>query len=96
MGIYTAPYVLAYKVNGASLNTYVKMSAGKYNVVIQEWDNCGWSSTAAVALTVGSSTLSSSGSSGKTFSSLQHSSGWTGYALLPPGFGICSGCSSTG
>ncbi|HEX6804595.1 MAG TPA: hypothetical protein VF133_13015 [Terriglobales bacterium] len=96
MGIYTAPYVLAYKVNGASLNTYVKMSAGKYNVVIQEWDNCGWSSTAAVALTVGSSTLSSSGSSGKTFYSLQHSSGWTGYALLPPGFGICSGCSSTG
>ena len=32
----------------------------------------------------------------KTFSDLQSKSGWSGYALLPPSWGICSSCSSTG
>jgi len=106
MGIYTAPYVLAYQVNGSSLNTTLNMSPGKYNVVIQEWDNCGWSATTPIALTVGSTSLSAAPSSStptpaptsgaKTFSNLQHSSGWTGYALLPPSFGICSSCSASG
>src|SRR5690348_577276 len=41
MGIYTAPYVLAYKVSGSSLNTYLTLSAGTYNTVVQEWDACG-------------------------------------------------------
>src|SRR5207248_4036610 len=86
MGIYTAPYVLAYKVNGSSLSTYLNMSAGTHTATVQEWDNCGWSSTKAVTLTVGSS------SAGKTFYSLQKSGGWTGYALLPPSFGICTSC----
>jgi len=103
MGIYTAPYVLAYKVNGSSLNTTLNMSPGKYNVVITEWDNCGSASTAPIALTVGTSSSSSAGtassstapSGGKTFSNLQHSK-WTGYALLPPSFGICSSCSANG
>ncbi|HZP17051.1 MAG TPA: hypothetical protein VFB00_03730 [Terriglobales bacterium] len=90
IGIYTAPYVLAYKVNGAKLDTYLNMAAGSYNVVVQEWDNCGWSATASIPLTVGGS------SSGKTFSNLQNSSGWTGYALLPPNFPICSSCTSSG
>src|SRR5215472_11625179 len=86
MGIYTAPYVLAYQVNGSSLNTTLNMSPGKYNVVIQEWDNCGWSATTPIALTVGSTSLSAAPSSStptpaptsgaKTFSNLQHSSGW--------------------
>jgi len=107
MGIYTAPYVLAYKVNGPSLNTTLNMSPGKYNVVVQEWDNCGWSATAPVALTVGTGSPSSSGGSGtptpvgsssggKTFYNLQHSGGWKGYALLPPNFPICSNCASNG
>ena len=102
MGIYTAPYVLAYVVNGANLNTTLNMSPGKYNVVVEEWDNCGWTATAPIALTVGSSTYSSGGSSSssssgaKTFYNLQHSGGWTGYALLPPGFGICSSCNASG
>src|SRR5215469_9045696 len=91
MGIYTAPYVLAYVVNGASLNTTLNMSPGKYNVVVQEWDNCGWVATAPIALTVGTGSPSSSGGSGtptpvgsssggKTFYNLQHSGGWKGYA----------------
>jgi hypothetical protein len=91
MGIYTAPYVLAYTVQGENLDMYLGMNTGTYNVVVQEWDNCGWSATASVALTV-----SSGSSSGKIFYNLQHSSGWTGFALLPPGFGICLGCSPSG
>ena len=98
MGIYTAPGVLAYKVNGAALDTYLNMGGGKYNVVVQEWDNCGWSATSAIALNVGGSSSGGGGSSGgaKAFYNLQKSGGWTGYALLPPGFGICSACGSNG
>lgn len=96
MGIYTAPYVLAYKVNGASLNTNLSLSAGTQYPVVQEWDNCGSSSKVQLKLTVDPSTATKSSGSGKVFSNLQHSGGWTGYALLPPGFGICSSCSPTG
>ena len=39
MGIYTAPYVLAYSVNGASLDTNLTLSPGTYNTTVQEWDN---------------------------------------------------------
>src|SRR5579872_7160978 len=39
MGIYTAPGVLAYTVNGSSLNTYLSMGSGTYDMVVQEWDN---------------------------------------------------------
>jgi hypothetical protein len=91
MGIYTAPGALAYVVNGSSLNTNLTMSNGTYNVVVQEWDNCGWSATSPLTLTV-----NSTASSGKTFSNLQSSGGWTGYALLPPSFGICSNCTPNG
>jgi acid phosphatase len=52
MGIYTAPSVLAYKVSGATLNTYLTLSNGTYNTVVQEWDNCGGASKAAVTITV--------------------------------------------
>jgi len=51
-GIYTAPYVLAYKVSGSSLNTYLTLSAGTYNTVVQEWDKCGGSSKTAITITV--------------------------------------------
>jgi hypothetical protein len=55
MGIYTAPYVLAYKVAGSSLNTYLTLAAGTYNTVIQEWDKCGGSSKTAKTVTVSGS-----------------------------------------
>ena len=32
----------------------------------------------------------------KTYYDLQSKKGWSGYALLPPSWGICSGCSSGG
>lgn len=98
MGIYTAPGQLAYTVNGSSLNTNLTMSNGNYNVVVQEWDNCGWSATAPINLTVGGSSGGGGGSSGnaRVFSNLQASGGWTGYALMPPAFGICSNCTAGG
>lgn len=52
MGIYTAPGVLAFKVNGSSLDTYLAMSAGTYNTVVQAWDNCGNAYKAPVTITV--------------------------------------------
>jgi major membrane immunogen (membrane-anchored lipoprotein) len=91
MGIYTAPYVLAYSVNGASLDTKLTLSAGTYNTVVQEWDNCGSSATTPITITVGSG-----GGGGSTFSSLQKGVGWTGYALQPPSFAICNSCKPTG
>ena len=52
MGIYPMPYQLAYTVPGASLNTSLNFNPGAYNVVVEEWDNCGGASTAAVTITV--------------------------------------------
>src|SRR5216117_2957870 len=52
MGIYTAPNVLAYKVNGSNLDTNLNMNSGTYNVVVKQWDNCGWATGTNVALTV--------------------------------------------
>jgi len=55
MGIYTAPYVLAYSVKGAKLDTSLTLSPGTYNAVVQECDNCGGASTSAVPITVSAS-----------------------------------------
>lgn len=102
IGIYTAPYVLAYAVKGSSLNTNLSLSVGTYRIVVQEWDNCGWSSKALLNLNIATSAPASSppppsaGSTGTTFSSLQNGKGWAGYALLPPSWGICSTCTSAG
>src|SRR5437588_4527102 len=55
MGIYTAPYLLAYTVNGAPLNTSLTLNPGTYNTVVEEWDNCGGASTTPIKITVGGS-----------------------------------------
>jgi major membrane immunogen (membrane-anchored lipoprotein) len=88
MGIYTAPYQKAYTVSGASLSTDLTLSAGTYNTSVEEWDNCGGATSTPVTITV------SGGSTGKTFSSLQASNGWTGYGELPPAYNICTSCGS--
>jgi major membrane immunogen (membrane-anchored lipoprotein) len=88
MGIYTAPYTKAYTVSGASLDTNLTLSAGTYNTTVEEWDNCGGASSTPVTITV------SGGTTGKTFSSLQASKGWTGYGELPPKYDICTSCGS--
>jgi hypothetical protein len=83
MGIYTAPYQLAYVVNGASMDYNLPLSPGKYNAVVEEWDNCGGAATKPVAITV----------KGSAFSELQSSGGWAGYGQGPPNFVDCSPCS---
>jgi hypothetical protein len=55
MGIYTAPYVLAYSVNGDTLNTSLSLAPGTYNVVVQEWDNCGGATKTPIQITVANS-----------------------------------------
>jgi hypothetical protein len=55
MGIYPEPNELSYVVNGASLNTTLNLNPGTYNAVVQEWDQCGGSSTSTVKITVTSS-----------------------------------------
>ena len=55
VGIYTAPGKLAYTTPGSSLNTLLTLSAGTYNTTVQEWDNCGGSSTAPITINVGGS-----------------------------------------
>ncbi len=98
MGIYTAPYQLAYVVNGASLNTNLNLGPGTYNTVVQEWDNCGGATKAPVTITVGGGDPAPDPppSGGNTFYSLQAEAGWTGYALLPPSYNICAGCKPSG
>src|SRR2546423_3674566 len=56
MGIYTAPSVLAYKVSGTTLNTYLTLSTGTYNTVVQEWDKCGGASKTPITVTVSGGT----------------------------------------
>jgi len=88
MGIYTAPYQLAYVVNGASLNKTLSLSPGTYHTVVEEWDYCGGAETTPVTITVSSS--------GKTFYNLQSSGGWHGYAQQPPTYGDCAACTPAG
>jgi hypothetical protein len=95
MGIYTAPGKLAYTTSGAKLNTTLTLSAGVHDTVVQEWDNCGGSSKTPVTITVGSGGGGGS-TSGGVFTNLHQQAGWTGYALLPPAYAICSSCKPAG
>jgi hypothetical protein len=92
IGIYTAPYKLAYTVKGASLNTSLSLSSGTYNTVVQEWDNCGNSAKTPITITVGSGNNPQQ----HTFANLHQQNGWTGYALLPVSYAICGSCTSGG
>ena len=55
VGVYTAPFVLKFVQKGSSLNTNLTLSSGTYNTVVQEWDNCGGTSTTPVKIKVGGS-----------------------------------------
>ncbi len=92
MGIYTAPYKLAYVVNGNSMNYDLALSAGTYSAVVEEWDGCGGAKTTPVTITVGSGGGGGggTGSGGKSFSELQHSHGWGQYGQRAPTFVDCS------
>lgn len=84
MGIYTAPYQLAYTSPGASLDTNLSLSAGTYNTTVIEWDACGGAATTGVKITV------TGGSGGGTFSQIQHAGGWGEAGQRAPNFVNCS------
>ncbi len=88
MGIYTAPYQLAYSVQGASLNTSPNLAPGTYDTVVEEWDKCGGATSTPVKITVSGN--------GKTFYNIQSIGGWNGYAQQPPSYADCSGCTPSG
>ena len=67
MGIYTAPYVLAYKISGSRLNTYLSLKSGTYKTVVQEWDKCGGATKTPVTITVSSSSTASIPASSHVF-----------------------------
>jgi hypothetical protein len=89
IGIYPTGGWLAYKVDGANLDTSLNLSAGSYTAVVQSWDRCGGFSKTPVNITVGSN-------NNNTFTNLHLNPSWTGYALLPPAFDICSWCTPSG
>jgi hypothetical protein len=88
MNVYTAPGKLAYSVPGPNLNTILTLSPGTYTTTIEELDNCTWSDSHTVEITVGST-------GGTTLSNLQEET-WPGYALLPPMYPLCGSCKSSG
>jgi phospholipase C len=51
MGIYVN-HSLAYSVYASSLNTNITLNPGTYYTVVQEWDNCGGSTSTPVTVTV--------------------------------------------
>jgi hypothetical protein len=53
MGIYVDD-VLKYVTQGASLNTNLSLSPGKYSTVVEEWDYCGGATYTTVVITVSS------------------------------------------
>jgi Bacterial Ig domain len=79
MGVYV-DNGLAYKTNGAQLNTQLTLGAGGHQTVVEEWDNCGGAATKSAYVTVG----------GKTLAGLQGSGGWNQWGELPPDYNICS------
>jgi major membrane immunogen (membrane-anchored lipoprotein) len=81
MGVYTAPYKLAYVSNGASLNSSLSLGPGTYNAVVEEWDNCGGAATTPVTITVGNA-----------FTNLQKDPSWGIAGQGPPDFIDCNPC----
>jgi hypothetical protein len=99
MAVYTTSTTPAYQVNGASLKATLNFSPGVYTTKVQAWDNCGKSAEAPINITVKNplpypSAATPAGS--KTFSNLHKAGGWTGYALLPTSYNICSSCGPKG
>jgi 6-phosphogluconolactonase (cycloisomerase 2 family) len=54
MRIYSAPGVNAYTTNGAHIETFINLKAGRYNTVVQAWDHCGGIAKTSVSITVNS------------------------------------------
>jgi hypothetical protein len=65
--------------NGASLNTQINLAAGAQQTVVQEWDNCGGTTSTAVNVTV----------TGTALANLQMSAGWKSSGQMAPYYTDC-------
>lgn len=61
MGVYTANHVRVDTEQGNTLQTHLNLPAGTYNLVIEEWDNCGGATSTSVNLVVGNPGIGQAG-----------------------------------
>jgi hypothetical protein len=52
IGVFSTPGALAYSTSGSSLNAELTFAPGDYPTVVQEWDNCGGTSSTPVTIHV--------------------------------------------
>lgn len=52
MRIYSAPSISAYTVNAAQFSTFISLTPGTYNTVVQSWDYCGGVGKTPITVTV--------------------------------------------
>lgn len=79
MGIYVNNQRV-YLANGSKLNTQLNLGMGTQHAVVQEWDGCGGSTTAAATVNV----------QGKVLANLQYAPGWDLWGELPPIDAVCA------
>ncbi len=80
-GIYVDD-ALAFTQAGANLNTQLAMTAGAHRVTVQEWDNCGGTSSTALQLSV----------AGTTLTNIHANGNWNQWGELAPVYDICTEC----
>ncbi len=80
MGVYVNDQ-LTYVTNGPKLDTQMTLAAGKQQTVIQEWDNCGGSSSSPINVTVNGGA--------RTFTDIQASKGWYSWGQKSPDYSDC-------
>jgi len=51
MRIYSAPFISAYTVNAAQFSTFISLTPGTYNTVVQSWDYCGGVGKTSITIT---------------------------------------------
>ena len=78
MGVYVNNK-LAYQIPGARLHTQIPLTPGEQNVVVQEWDGCGGSTTTPLAITI----------TGTTIKNIQAAANWYSWAQLAPTYQDC-------
>ncbi len=52
MRIYAAPHVAVFSIEAPQFETFINLKPGKYDAVVQAWDNCGEMAKLSVKVTV--------------------------------------------
>jgi len=79
---------IAYASTGSNLNTQVPLSPGLQSGSIEEWDNCGGTSTTPIQFTVLGGAVN--GGPGTALYNIQAASAWKAYPEYPPTYAICT------